>query len=110
MTQWCLLAAGAFLLGYLLGRVDSLHEKLRRLENGPAGSGPARPGAIEKPRRWLVKGSAEPQPITIDDRKFVTDVNTAGLEKPVTVALGEKQTVQDDIDSAANRLAQLKRS
>jgi hypothetical protein len=107
LVQYVLLALGAFFLGYLLGRVEALHERLHRLE------APARP-ELPKPRRWLTQAATPPTaPLSvpaIDTRKFVTEISTAGLQKTDDVALGETQTVQDDIDSAANRLAQLKRS
>ena len=105
-VQYCLLALGAFFLGYLLGRIESLHARLHRLES----EGPSQKYNMDKPRSWLVQPEARRENIEIDNRKFVTEVSTAGLEKPADLALGEKKTVQDDIQAAASKLAQLKRS
>jgi hypothetical protein len=49
-------------------------------------------------------------PIAIDTRKVVTGISTAGVEKPVELALGETKTVADDVNAAVSSLAQMKRS
>ncbi len=108
VVQYVLLALGSLVLGYMLGRLESLHARLHRLE----GDQP-RLHDLNKPKKWFTQDtpSSNPRaPISIDNSKFVTEVSTAGLEKPVDVALGEKKTVQDDIQAAASKLAQLKRS
>lgn len=107
LVQYLLLAFGAFALGYLIGRVDSLHARLHNLEHGS----PARDFKLDKPKKWFTQDTpAARQPISIDNSKFVTEVSTAGLEKPEDVALGEKKTVQDDISASVSKLAHLKRS
>ena len=108
MLIYVYIAVGGFLIGYVIGRIESLHDRLRRIE----GIEQPLQHDLKKPNRWFTQTSARPPaaPISIDDSKFVTEVSTAGLEKPAEVALGEKQTVQDDINAAASRLAHLKRS
>lgn len=111
MVLYLYISIGAFILGYVLGRIESLHERFRRLEH----QGPLHD--LNTPKKWFTQDGSVPAstpraraPISIDDSKFVTEVSTAGLEKPQDLALGEKKTVQDDIQAAASRLAQLKRS
>lgn len=107
VIQYVLLALGALVLGYIAGRVDFLHTRLRKLEQED------RPPRYEltKPKNWLTQDDAAPKAgISIDTSKVVTKVDTVGMEKLTDVALGETTSVQDDINAAANRLANLKRS
>lgn len=105
-VQYLLIALGALVLGYIVGRLDALHTRLNKLER------PEPPlFELNKPRKWLTQDTpAAKTPIAIDTSKFVTEVSTAGLEKPEDLALGEKKTVKDDISASVNKLAQLKRS
>lgn len=104
VMQYLLMAIGSFLLGYLIGRFGTVEQRLRALEDHN------QPYRYNPPKKWTVQATVPPADVTIDESKFVTQVTTAGLEKPAEVALGDKQTVADDINGAASKLAQLKRS
>lgn len=51
--------------------------------------------------------SVENEHITIDDKKFVTEINTNNLEKKF-VKLGETQSSTENISSAINKLKGMK--
>jgi hypothetical protein len=107
IVQYVLLALGALVLGYIAGRVDSLHSRLRGLEQNQQ----VPRYELAKPKKWLTQDDAAPKAgISIDTSKVVTKVDTVGMEKLTDAALGETTSVQDDINAAANRLANLKRS
>lgn len=46
--------------------------------------------------------------ITIDDRKFVTEISTEGIEKKYT-ELGDTKIADDNISASVNKLQNLKR-
>lgn len=108
MTSTALaLAAAAFVVGYLLGRVELL---LLTLRNQP----------INTPQSFFAKttgrqaqnggGSHSAAPIAIDERKIVTDIKTDTLSKTQNIQLGKQVVAADDINASVNKLAQLKRS
>lgn len=52
--------------------------------------------------------SSKKRTVKIDEAKFVTDVSASTL-KQSNLELGKKMSVEDDISSSVNRLAQLKK-
>lgn len=101
---WLAIFLVTFIVGYLCGRLSVLVDRLR--------------APVEQPpsffrgyahQRSQASGPA-PDDIKIDGSKYVTQVTTAGMVKPDDVQLGVTQTKQDDINAAASKLAQLKRS
>ena len=110
MSNELLYALLAFELGYLTGRADSIYRMVRE-HYSPA---PKTGFFAEKAPATRARCSSESGPgntkISIDERKFVSDINTTGIVKSVDAApaLGETQQIQDDINSSVNKLAQLK--
>lgn len=98
----------AFALGYLTGRADSLYRALRD-KYGPvpkagffAEAAPARqPQSV---------GQSPAAKISIDERKVVAEISTAGIAKSASAAseLGTKIVQSDNIDASVSKLAQLK--
>ena len=93
-----------FIVGYLCGRLSVLADRLRE----PAERAPSFFRGYSQHR------APSPAPgsddIKIDGSKYVTQVTTAGMIKAEGAQLGVTQTKQDDINAAASKLAQLKRS
>ena len=89
-----------FLLGYLTGRFNGLIRGLRESEVYYGNN-----SRVDERESSKKKNSKK---IEIDDRKFVTDVETNTYEKSFT-GLGQTQTIQDNIDSSVSKLASLKR-
>lgn len=91
-------------VGYVIGRLSALSDKLRDQSAAPSvfnGYGG---------RTRSVAPQRATDEIQIDGSKFVTAVTTADMIKAEDVQLGVTQTKQDDINAAASKLAQLKRS
>lgn len=101
---WLAIVVLSCVLGYAIGRLSVLSDKLR--------DQPAAPSVFNGygARTKSVAPQQAVEAVQIDDRKFVTAVTTAGMTKAEDVQLGVTQTKQDDINAAANKLAQLKRS
>ena len=97
----------AFLLGYGLGTLDNIVRLLRR----GAETSTLR---IEERSDSFISNVVKEQKqvarkkIEIDDTKYVTDVSTDSL-KSGTQPLGVVSQTSDDISSATNKLAQLKK-
>lgn len=101
---WLAIIVLALALGYVIGRLSVLADKLR--------DQPAAPSVFNGygGRTRSVAPQQATEEIQIDGSKFVTAVTTAGMIKAEDVQLGVTQTKQDDINAAASKLAQLKRS
>jgi len=100
-----LCVAGAFALGYLVGRVNLL---VFMLAEKPS-PGPA--GFFQKNKPSALRENAEnpaARVADIDARKFVAPISTAGLERKDTGALGKTTMTEDDIQASVSKLAQLK--
>ena len=85
-----------FILGYIAGRVDSI---LSSLGYSPGFSSESRKSSLK---------SQNKRAISIDDSKVVVDVDTSYV-KSESFELGEKTVSADDINSAKQKLSQLKR-
>lgn len=107
MTSCLLFALGGFIVGYLFGFLNEIVRLLRRLETNSTVSGftsaqldlTSDQKALSRPRRK----------IEIDEKKFVVDVSTSGMETRSEQSLGDVVKSRDDISSASNKLAQLKK-
>lgn len=87
-----------FGLGYILGRLDGIVRLLRRPESDSFVAQAAREERALKSRK-----------VSIDDSKFVTDISTEGMESVGQTSLGTVTQSDDNIASAASKLAQLKK-
>lgn len=94
-----LLVFFAFLLGYVLGRLDCLIKEVKGIDGDPS-------------RISMQKGleSKKKREISIDESKVVVDISTEGLESREDGVVGVITQTTDDIGSAANKLAQLKKA
>lgn len=100
-----LIVLTAFVLGYLLGRVELLLDAIR-------GSGMQRSSGFFA-KTSTTNRTAPQNPVSaieIDERKVVSQIKTDSLQKVTDIQLGKQVVAQDDIDASANRLATLKRS
>ena len=99
MIYWTFIVL-SFVLGYVLGRVDSMVRMINLTENNHV--------SFLKRKHKQNEERSSFKKIEIDDTKFVTDVSTddmASLGKSVGVV----SKTADDISSATNKLAQLKK-
>lgn len=83
-----------FFTGYFLGRLKS--------HNGVSN---------DKPKSFFQQQDAtkhEINTISIDDKKFVVDIKTDGLEKKYD-SLGDVKTTEENISNSVNKLKNLKR-
>lgn len=90
-----ILIINAFFIGYLFGRSINT--------NGVSNSGTKKSFFKEQNL-----SSQEANSIAIDDKKFVVDIKTEGLEKKYD-SLGDVKTSQEDISNSINKLKNLKR-
>jgi len=104
------LSAGCgVVVGYALGRLDTLCGMGVRPYVGAAEIDSTAPA-----RRRFAKAAPEAETpavkISIDDAKFVGEINTAGMAKTEHSAkeLGKTTQTNDDIGSSVSKLAQLK--
>lgn len=81
----------SFILGYLLGKINS-------------NQGVFNSGKIYKNNQQTANQLSK---IDIDEKKFVVDINTNGLEKKYT-QLGETKQTQENISSAIDKLKNMK--
>ena len=98
----------AFLLGYGIGTLDNIVSMLRKssinsINNPTDVKTSSFVSSIAKEQKNVIRRKVE-----IDDSKYVTDVPTDGL-KSGTQPLGIVSQTNDDISSATNKLAQLKK-
>ena len=83
------------LIGYLIGASMRTYSDIGVLNS--------------KPKSFITKDSGGPvTKISIDDTKYVTDINVSGLEKKYE-SLGETVKSEENIDNAVNKLKNLKR-
>jgi len=97
----------AFALGYLTGRADSLYRALW----DKFGSSPKTGFFAEQTQPPRPQHNGQPAPkISIDERKVVSEISTAGIAKSDAAAseLGTKTVQSDNIDASVSKLAQLK--
>lgn len=87
------------ILGYVLGKLDGIFRLLRRSESESfAIHNNQNKNSLKKSKKVL-----------IDETKFVTDVSTEDMQPNNKFAFGEVIQTDDNIASAANKLAQFKK-
>lgn len=111
-------------LGYSLGRLNWLEQKLTLIETAPANE----PNRQKKKKRKSAEGRLNADPvfsstyskpksfnplphahkIQINESKFVAPVKTDGMERCDANELGKTTVTEDGVQDAASRLAQLK--
>ena len=94
----------AFVLGFILGRIETIISLLRGRDFSIVSTG----DGYNNNRNFVSKDQTKKKIVSIDESKFVTDVEI-NYEKNFDQELGDKSTTNDDIMSAAQKLAQLKR-
>lgn len=87
-----------FILGYILGSIDSILRDMNNSKNDSFIDGVKRKENVSRSQ----------QTIEIDEKKFVTAIKTDGLESKSSKPLGDVHETNDDISSAASKLSQLK--
>lgn len=92
-----LLAVLSFGVGYAIGSLDNIRRALKGSESTSFVSEVAREQKQQAKKK-----------ISIDDTKYVTDISTDDLESKGGT-LGVVSQTNDNISSAANKLAQLKK-
>lgn len=88
------LIINAFFIGYLIGRSVSQQNLVS-----------------DKPKSFFKQQDStqkEINSISIDDKKFVVDIKTEGLEKKYD-SLGDVKKTEDNISNSVNKLKNLKR-
>lgn len=87
-----ILIINSFVVGYLLGRSSNNSGVLN-----------TKPQSFFKQQNSLLKDT-----ISIDDKKFVVDIKTEGLEKKYD-SLGDIKKSEENISNSVNKLKNLKR-
>lgn len=87
LLLYLLVNLNSFLIGYLLGKNMTTNNTLSK----PSKTSPVQPK----------------ESISIDDTKFVTDINTANLEKKYST-LGDTTQSSENISQSINKLKNLK--
>jgi hypothetical protein len=90
-----LLAIGVclFLIGYLFGRKGAVG--VYNIQE-------------QRPVSFFKQQNEAPKPIVMDERKYVVDIKTEGLEKKYE-SLGDVKESQENISGSINKLKNLKR-
>lgn len=98
----------AFVLGYIAGRLDVIAARLTGANptTHPVGT-PQWTAQLRDTRRSVPVQDAVSK-ININDTKVVVPVDTSGIKRVSDVELGKTQTVADNVNAAADKLAQLK--
>jgi hypothetical protein len=91
-----------FAMGYTLGRIEFIISMLR---GRPSDAAVGVPSFFDSQKTT----SKEKKPIVIDERKFVTNVSTEELSSTSEQSLGTVTKTDDNVSSAASKLAQLKK-
>lgn len=91
------------ILGYIAGRLDFIGLRLAQ----PVEAAPGRTTGLLRPRKQA-GDQVTPAEIAIDGTTVVTKIDTSGMVRAGQQQLGKSTTTEDDINSAASRLAQLK--
>jgi hypothetical protein len=94
----------AFILGYVVGRLDLIAGRLA-VALGAETQSSFIPQNSARKNSTVAPGVSS---VKIDEAKVVLPINTAGMQNVSQIELGKTTAVADDINSAASRLAQLK--
>ena len=98
------LVFAAFVLGYIVGRLDLIAGRLRE----PTGETYQSPLANKRNAREAVGPVMAAQRIDINTATVVTAIDTAGMRRAGAEELGKTTATNDDIASSVSKLAQLK--
>lgn len=104
MVEQVILVIISFGLGYAIGSLDNLRKMLK----GPVEDSDANSFSSGFLRSQKEQKQQPRKKVTIDETKYVTEVSTDALELKGTT-LGTVTQTSDDISTAANKLAQLKK-
>lgn len=107
-THVYLLLGLAFVVGYIVGRLDFIAALLTGTHSTPHALGTPQWNAQMRETRRGVPVPEAGAKIDINETKVVLPVDTSGIKKVSDVELGRTQTVADNVNAAADRLAQLK--
>jgi hypothetical protein len=119
MDQTTLIVCGvgvavvAYAAGYLFARLDAVYVLLRSL-HGVAdvldGGGPrSRSMPQKKKKEWTTADDNDAvETVSIDERKFVTKIDTAGMLRGSAANIGVTTTTADTINESVSKLSQLK--
>lgn len=94
-----------FALGYIAGSLDTLKRSFSRNDSHALSDTTSFVPSIMRDQKQTHTVKTK---ISIDDSKYVTDISTDGMESKGK-QLGVVSKTSDDISSAANKLAQLKK-
>lgn len=94
-----------FALGYIAGSLDTLKRSFIRNDSPALSDTMSFASSIARDQKQIQPVKTK---ISIDDSKYVTDISTDGMESKGK-QLGVVSSTSDDISSAANKLAQLKK-
>lgn len=108
LTHVYLLLGVAFLVGYVVGRLDFVVCRLAHANPAAHSVGTPQWNAQMRETRRGVSVPETGSKIDINDTKVVLPVDTSGIQKVTQVELGQTKTIADDVNAAASRLAQLK--
>lgn len=97
VAQQLVLSLGMFVLGYIVAKVDTIVMILKRHESDSFVS------SVTKEQK-----SAKKRKVEIDDKTYVTDVSTDGMQS-LGASLGTVSQSNDDITAASSKLAQMKK-
>ena len=97
VAQQLVLSLGMFVLGYIVAKVDTIVMILKRHESDSFVS------SVVKEQK-----SAKKRKVEIDDKTYVTDVSTDGMQS-LGASLGTVSQSNDDITAASSKLAQMKK-
>lgn len=109
-TTYLVVAVIAFIVGYIVGRIDSIYATL----TGQKTSGgtflmaaSSDPSAAKKAAQK--EAEARVAKVSIDSTTVVTPVKTDTMQKVSDVAIGSVTKQSDTLDASVSKLAQLKR-
>jgi hypothetical protein len=98
----------AFVAGYIVGRLDFVVGRLAAANSTAHPVGTPQWNAHLRASRGSMPLSEPAVKIDINDTKVVLPVDTSGMQKASDVELGKTVAIKDDVNAAANKLAQLK--
>lgn len=104
-------AAAAFAAGYLFARLDAVYVLLRA--SSPAadivdGGGPRRSPRKKKQEWTTADDVSSSDVVSIDERKFVTKIDTTAMTRGSAAEIGVTTTTADTITESVSKLSQLK--
>lgn len=105
-------AVAAFAAGYLFARLDAVYVLLRTGQNTgdivDGGHVGRRSQPVKKKQEWTTADDTAVDTVTIDERKFVTKIDTTAMTRGSSAAIGVTTTTADTINESVSKLSQLK--